>query len=144
MIALDRVNNPQNLGMIIRSCCAAGIDGLIISSEAGNTRLSPLVVKASAGTIFRTPIYRTGNLLQTLRVLAENGYQSFAMAAGKGDNALLWQGRQPTVFVLGNETEGVRPDILAATTGQLHIPMANGVESLNLAVTASLLAFRPK
>ena len=55
LIALDRIQNPQNLGMIIRTVCASGIDGLIIPSK-GSAKLDALVIKASAGTLFKTPI----------------------------------------------------------------------------------------
>ena len=141
VIALDRINNPQNLGMVIRSVCAAGITGLLMSSESGNTGLSPLVVKASAGTLFRTPIYRTGNLADSLAALARAGYEVIVLGAGRGGNALHWRSAKPAVMVLGNETDGVSAQVAAAATAQLHIPMANGVESLNVAVTAGVLAF---
>jgi len=141
IIALDRINNPQNLGMVIRSVCAAGITGLLLSSERGNTGLSPLVVKASAGTVFGASIYRTERLADSLAELAAAGYQVMVLAAGSGSNALHWHTPTPTIMVLGNESEGVSDEVAAVATGRLHIPMANGVDSLNVAVTAGILAF---
>lgn len=141
IIALDRVNNPQNLGMAIRSIAASPSDGLLLSSEPGNTGLSPLVVKASAGTLLKTPIYRCRNLAATLQSLKQHGYSIIALDAKADDS--LYQASLPTycVFVLGNESDGVSEAVSQQVDLLLQVPMSRGVESLNLAVTAALVAF---
>lgn len=141
LIALDRITNPQNLGMIIRSVCASPLTGLLLPSS-GCAPLSPLVIKASAGTLLRCPIFRCADLADTLPTLAARGADICVLSA---DGEQVLGDYQPTgsvVYVLGNETEGTSPAIVRCATRRLRIPMANGVESLNVAVAAALIAFR--
>ena len=141
LIALDRITNPQNLGMVIRSICASPIDGLLLPSK-GCAPLSPLVIKASAGTLFRCPIYRCDSLPEALSEFAELGTSICTLDAAQGRDLGGYQAQARTIYVLGNETDGVSKEVNQVATEQLNIPMANGVESLNVAVTAALLAFR--
>ncbi len=141
LIALDRITNPQNLGMVIRSICASPIDGLLLPSK-GCAPLSPLVIKASAGTLFRCPIYRCDSLSVALNAFAELGSSICTLNAAHGTDLAAYKAPARTIYVLGNETDGVSQEVNQLATEQLNIPMANEVESLNVAVTAALLAFR--
>ena len=141
LIAVDRVTNPQNLGMIIRSVCASPIDGLLLPIK-GCAPLSPLVIKASAGTLFKTTILRCESLPQTLTDFAA---QKTDVCVLKGDAQTVIGDYNPkgsVIYVLGNETEGVSTEVEKTASTAIKIPMYNGVESLNVAVTAALLAFR--
>ena len=141
LIALDRITNPQNLGMIIRSVAASPIAGLLLPTR-GCAPLSPLVIKASAGTLFRCPILRCDDLEEALADFRRAGGQ-VCVLSGAAEQVLADYGpASPVVFVLGNETEGVSRQVLQMADARVKIPMANGVESLNVAVTAALLAFR--
>jgi 23S rRNA (guanosine2251-2'-O)-methyltransferase len=141
LLAVDRINNPQNLGMIIRSACAGGMDGLLLPTEPGNTRLSPLVIKASTGTVFKFPIYQCNKLATTLVELQSYGYEVCSLQ-GDGEQSLLDKHRRkPTIYVLGNESDGVSSEVEKLADQRLSIPMHNGVESLNVAVAAALIAF---
>lgn len=140
VIALDRITNPQNLGMIIRSVCAAGIDGLLLP-KTGCAALSPLVIKASAGTLFRAPLFYCDHLASALSSMKDAGFAVCSLSSRASDSLFSYQQQRPTVYVLGNETEGVSPAVTALCDQQLRIPLHNGVESLNVAVTAALLAF---
>jgi 23S rRNA (guanosine2251-2'-O)-methyltransferase len=141
LLAVDRINNPQNLGMIIRSACAGGMNGLLLPSEAGNTRLSPLVIKASTGTLFKFPIYQCDKLSQTLIELQSHGYKVCSLQ-GDGEQSLLdSRDKEPAIYVLGNESEGVSTAVEKIADYRLCIPMHNGVESVNVAVAAALIAF---
>ena len=140
LIAVDAVTNPQNLGMIIRSVCASPCTALLLP-EQGCARLDALVIKASAGTLFKANIIRCNDLNKAIQSLQQNGAQAFALA-GKGQfelQNLPLTGRN--IYVLGNETHGVSQAIMQTCQHRLGIPMANGVESLNVSVTASLVAF---
>jgi 23S rRNA (guanosine2251-2'-O)-methyltransferase len=141
LIALDRINNPQNLGMAIRSVAASSLDGLLLSREPGNTRLSPLVVKASAGTFFKTPIYSCHQLAPTLRELQDEGYHIITLQADASDSLFALSLPRRSIFVLGNESDGVSADIAKLADQRAAIPLRRGVESLNVAVTAALVAF---
>jgi 23S rRNA (guanosine2251-2'-O)-methyltransferase len=139
IIALDGVTNPQNLGMIIRSCAAGRVDALLLPAR-GNAQITPLVIQSSAGTLFKLPIIKTSNLAQSLDRFAMSGATRYALDA---DAALDYhEAKAPkAVFVLGNESEGVSPPIRALCDRSIAIPMGRGVESLNVAITAALLAF---
>lgn len=139
-IALDSVHNPQNLGMIIRSVAAGFVDGLILPKK-GSAKISPLVIKASAGTLFKTNILYCDDLEKTLPRFKEQGADIYALSSHASSSLFDLKLSQKTIFVLGNESEGVSREIEKLANKTLSIPMKNGVESLNVAVTAALLAY---
>ncbi|XOV88647.1 MAG: TrmH family RNA methyltransferase [Pseudomonadota bacterium] len=141
LIAVDGVTNPQNLGMIIRSVGASPLDGILLASS-GNARVDGLVVKASAGTIFRTPIYFCEQLHPALVRLGAEGCRIYGLDAGGTCSILDVPPSGPQVFVLGNETSGLSSNIRALCDDFVSIPLANGIESLNVSVAAALVAFR--
>ncbi len=140
ILALDGITNPQNLGMIIRSATAGDIDGIVVP-EKGTAALGPLVIKASAGTIYRAPLLRCESLPEALASLQREGARVYTLASASPDSLFGHAAGDFCVYVLGNETEGVSAAVSNMADGQLSIPMRNGVESLNVAVTASLVAF---
>jgi len=148
LMALDSITNPQNLGMIIRSVCASKMNALLIP-EKGCAKLDALVIKASAGTLFKCPIIRCSNLAESLSQLKDNGFAVLTLEVD-GSRSLLDRSvhesggknqQDSSVFVIGNESDGVSDKVKALATDSVYIPMENGVESLNAAVTASLVAF---
>ena len=139
LLALDGINNPQNLGMIIRSAAASRIDGIVLPRK-NSTKLSPLVMKASAGTLFKMPIYYCEELSDILG-LRDTAFITLSSHAKEDIYSLKIPDR--AVFVLGNESEGVSDSITTASTHQVSIPMHRGVESLNVAVTAGIVSFLP-
>lgn len=141
IIALDRITNPQNLGMIIRSVCAGGAKALLLP-EKGCAKLDALVIKASAGTLFRAPILRCKNLASALQEFRDSGSEIYGLSSHAKDQLKEVSAEGGKVFVLGNETDGVSKEVADQCNRLISIPMNNGVESLNVAVTASLLAFR--
>lgn len=140
IIALDGVTNPQNLGMIIRSCAAGNIDAILLPAK-GAAQISPLVIKASAGTLFRMPIIKTSNLKETLSDLKKEGASLYTLSSHANKSYKEQTYTDKTVFVLGNESEGVSPAVEKVCDESISIPMNRGVESLNVAVTAALLSF---
>lgn len=141
LLALDRITNPQNLGMIIRSVCASPMTGLLLP-EKGCAKLDSLVIKASAGTLFKARILRCPDLAACLARFREAGANVYGLDAA-GDTtpkALHEQGQR--IFVMGNETDGLSADVQKHCSHSVSIPMQNGVESLNVSIAASLIAFR--
>lgn len=141
LIAVDNVTNPQNLGMIIRSVCASPCLGLLMP-ERGCARLDALVIKASAGTLFKTTIYRCQDLARTLMQFAQQDTAVFGLDAHAQHSLAGFAPGKRSIYVLGNETEGLSAPVRQACNRTLSIPMCNGVESLNVSIAASLLAFR--
>jgi len=138
VLALDGVQNPQNLGMIIRSAVAGHIDAIILPRH-NSAKLSPLVMKASAGTLFKIPIVYCKTLEDVLDTF--DGADIYALSSHAKENIYAANLKAKTVFVLGNESEGVSKTVMKYCNNAVSIPMQRGVESLNVAVTASLLAF---
>ncbi len=144
LLALDGITNPQNLGMIIRSATAGNIDGILLPAK-GCANIDPLVIKASAGTVFRAPILRTDKSLnQALSQCRQQGADICGLSSHAPKTLQEFHPNHACVFVLGNESTGVSSDVQKLCNQWVKIPMNNGVESLNVAVTAALIAFRPK
>jgi 23S rRNA (guanosine2251-2'-O)-methyltransferase len=138
LIALDGIQNPQNLGMIIRSSAAGNIDGIILPKK-NSAKISPLVIKASAGTLFKLPIYYCNSLKDILPNL--NDTKIYALSSHAKNSIYNLNLESKSIFVLGNESDGVSQEIENLCNDSLSIPMQRGVESLNVAVTAGLIAF---
>jgi 23S rRNA (guanosine2251-2'-O)-methyltransferase len=137
LLALDGIHNPQNLGMIIRSAAAGKIDGIILPKK-NSAKISPLVVKASVGTLFKIPIYYCEELAEVLKELDATKY----LLSSHAKNSIYdLKESKKSIFVLGNESEGVSKEVEAVCDDFISIPLNRGVESLNVAVTASLIAF---
>lgn len=141
LLALDGVQNPQNLGMIIRSACAGNINGILLPQK-GNAQIDPLVIKASAGTVFRAPLLRCKDLTQALQDFKNDGAVICALSSHATTELKKFTPKSACIYVLGNESEGVSNEVTRLCNEQVYIPMSNGVESLNVAVTAALIAFR--
>jgi 23S rRNA (guanosine2251-2'-O)-methyltransferase len=140
VIALDGVTNPQNIGMIVRSAAAAGMDA-ILWPGAGSPWVSGLIIKASAATVYRFPIVRCHTLAEGLYELKAAGFTLFGLASGVGGNLFDLDAPHRAAFVVGSETEGLSPEIDGLMDERLSIPMAPGVESLNVAAAATLVCF---
>ena len=140
IIALDGVTNPQNLGMIIRSCAAGNVDAILLPTK-GAAQISPLVIKASVGTLFKMPIIKTSDLKETLASFKKEGAEVYTLSSHASKSYKEQPYGSKIIFVLGNESEGVSKSVEAVCSDSIAIPMQRGVESLNVAVTAALLAF---
>ncbi|HEY8938584.1 MAG TPA: RNA methyltransferase, partial [Cellvibrio sp.] len=110
LLALDGVQNPQNLGMIIRSACAGNIDGILLPQK-GNAQIDPLVIKASAGTVFRAPLLRCKDLKEALIDFKKNGATLCALSSHAQTELKKFSPAGPCIYVLGNESEGVSKEV---------------------------------
>ena len=140
VIALDGIHNPQNLGMIIRSCVAGDVDAIILPTK-NSAQISPLVIKASVGTLFKLPIIKTDSFIKTLEKFKNADAKLYTLSSHAKNSYKNEVYTTKTIFILGNESEGVSSEVEKLSTTSISIPMKRGVESLNVAVTASLLAF---
>lgn len=138
LIALDGIQNPQNLGMIVRSCAAGNVDGIILPKK-NSAKISPLVIKASAGTLFKLPIYYCNSLDDILRELDD--VKIYLLSSHAKNSVYNIDKSKKMIFVLGNESDGVSKEVSQLCNSSISIPMNRGVESLNVAVTASIIAF---
>lgn len=140
LVALDRVQDPGNLGTILRSAEAAGADGLITLAGSADV-FSPKTLRASMGSALRLPVLPNlspDELLASarrlgLRLLAASG------SAIRNHRDLDWRG--PVLLILGNEGSGVSPTLHAVCEESVRIPIKAPVESLNVAAAATVLLF---
>jgi len=143
ILVIDGVTTPQNVGMIIRSATAGDIDAIILPSK-NTAKISPLVVKASVGTVFKIAIINSQDLAEDLNALLLNGANIYALDSRAKESLWSMTHSQKEVYILGNESEGISKISRELSTHSISIPMSRGVESLNVAVTASLIALCPK
>jgi 23S rRNA (guanosine2251-2'-O)-methyltransferase len=139
VLVLDGVTNPANVGMVLRSATAAGLDGVLLPRR-GVPGIDPLVIKASAGVAFRAPVLRASTAEEGCVVLRGAGFAVFGLDAG-GASLLDADLPRRVALVLGNETDGISAAVRAECDGMLAIPMQGGVESLNVASAAAVAAF---
>ena len=142
ILALDGITNPQNLGMIIRSVAASPINGLLLPKK-GCAKIDPLVHKASAGTLIKSRIYFCQTIESGLKSLRSSGYHIIGLSGNSEQQlANLRNRNKKTAFVLGNETTGIRGSVLELCHELARIPLESGVESINVAMAATIVAFR--
>lgn len=140
VLVLDGVNNPANVGMIIRTATAAGISGVVLP-RSGSPSIDPLVIKASAGVAFRAPVIRCRTGAEAVKEFGRIGFRVYGLS-GTGRTSLYAEDiPERAAFVLGNETAGVAPETREQVDRWLRIPMAGGVESLNVASAAAVVCF---
>ena len=121
--------------------CAGELDGLLLPRKGG-AAISPLVIKASAGTVFRATLVRCERLGEALALCRGAGAEICCLGTRARESLFELHPSGSVVYVLGNETDGVSAEVSALCDRHLVIPMSHGVESLNVAVTAALIAFR--
>lgn len=142
LIAVDGITNPQNLGMIVRAVGGSPRAGLILARR-GNAPIDGLVIKASAGTLFRTPVFRCDSLPDALDNLKSTGYRVYGLDASATLELADLKEPGPHVLVFGNETTGLSDEVMNRCDGLISLPMARGIESLNVAVAAGIVAYAP-
>lgn len=140
ILALETIQDPGNLGTIVRTAAAAGAAGLWLSQDTVEID-NPKVLRSSTGQWFRLPMAVSPDLKATCLECQQAGMQIVATLP----NAKLtyweidWQ--QPTLILLGNEGAGLSPQLSAIADKQVSIPLSAGVESLNVAIATALLLY---
>jgi 23S rRNA (guanosine2251-2'-O)-methyltransferase len=140
LLLLDGVTTPANVGMILRTATAAGLDGIVLPRR-GVAGIDPLVVKASAGVAFRAPVLHCSTALEAAERLTDAGYTLVGLDGAAERTVFEADFDRYTAFVLGSETAGVSDELRGYLGERLRIPMAAGVESLNVASAAAVLCF---
>jgi len=141
-LLLDTIQDPGNVGTILRSAAAFGVDAVILADCADVT--SPKTVRASMGAVFRCPVYTTHTPTEIIAQLRENGHRVLGAALGEntldlGKAAL----RQNDVIIIGNEGHGIRHEVLDVCDETIRIPMSEDtrLRSFNLSNAANIVLF---
>ena len=137
LVILDGVQDPGNVGTIIRTAEALGISGAVLSQDCADI-YSPKTLRASMGSVFRLPCV-TADLVQTIGALREDGYTVYgAMLDESAQRLGEIRFCERSAVVIGSEGRGISEQVRAACSGGLYIPIT-GAESLNAAVAASII-----
>ena len=140
LVAMDGVQDPGNVGTIIRTADAAGFDGVLLSAQCADV-FSPKVLRATMGSIFRMGIRVTDDLPGTLKQMVQEGA---SVLSSQLDGEPFYQ-RSPLnerfVLVIGSEGNGVTEEVKAVATHKVKLPMRGGAESLNAAVAAGIMMY---
>lgn len=140
LVALDQVQDPQNLGAICRTAECAGATGVILP-ERRTADLTPAVCKASAGAVEHLPVARVRNLADWLKEAKAAGLWCYgADAAGEMDYRAV-DFRGGVVLVLGSEGRGLRPRVAASCDGLVSLPLRGRIESLSVSAAAAVLLY---
>jgi TrmH family RNA methyltransferase len=139
LVCVD-VRDPGNLGAVLRIAGATGMAGVICCAGTVDP-FNPKVVRASAGAVFRVPLIVGVPPLEALQALEDAGYRCWATVAHDGRDYSLADLGGRVALVLGNEGVGLGAEVVSRLDGALTIPMEDGTESLNVAMTVAVLCF---
>ncbi len=139
LIALDQVQDPHNLGAIIRTAAAVGA-GVVISRHRA-AEITGAVVKASAGMTERADVARVRNLADFLAMAKAAGFWTYGASGFAGSDYTAQDYSYPTCFVMGSEGEGLGRRVESTCDVMVGIPLEGGVESLNVSVSAGILLY---
>lgn len=140
MFALDNVQDPGNLGTIIRTLDCAGINTLLLSNGCAD-EYNPKVIRSTMGAIFRVNVFSNLNLKEELEKLKEEGYNIVVTSLEGATNMFEHKFEGKNIVVIGNESNGVSKEVQDLANVRIKIPMAGQTESLNAGVAASLVAY---
>ena len=138
-ICLCSLQDPGNVGTIIRTAEALGVDGVLLTDDCPDV-YSPKVLRSTMGSVFRIPTVYFENETQMLNALKENEYTTYAAVLDKNSICL---GRfsfvEKSAVLIGNEANGLSKDVSSACDFSLYVPMKGGAESLNAATAANII-----
>jgi 23S rRNA (guanosine2251-2'-O)-methyltransferase len=140
LVVLDGVEDPRNLGAILRSCEAAGVDGVLLP-ERHSAGLSETVAKASAGALEYVRVARIGNVAQGLEALKARGLWVVGFDAAGSERWDRTDFRRPTALVLGGEGRGIRRLVRERCDQLVFLPLFGHVASLNVSVAAGIALY---
>lgn len=140
LVALDLVQDPQNLGSILRTAAFFGVAGIIIPKDR-SVRLTPSAVRASAGGAARVPVGEVTNLARTLQKCVSIGMSVAGTVVDGGLPLDRLPKTGPRVIVLGSEGTGMRRLVRESCSMNVTIPSPGGFESLNVGVTAGIMLY---
>ena len=141
-IVLDDVNDPGNLGTIIRTAAALGFD-MIISSIQTVDYYNEKVLRATQGAIFKIPLFKM-NLIDAINLLKKNNVKLYGTSLKSAISVTTVDKNSKLAFVLGNEANGVSEDVLNVCDQNIIIPLDNNVESLNVGIAGAILMWELK
>lgn len=141
VLVLAQVDNPSNVGAIVRSAAAFGFTGLVVDAESADP-YARRALRVAMGTTFQLDFARTGSTDELFDALEASGFATFAMTPDSTATPLdAVRPPQRIALILGSERDGLSADVLDRAGHRVRIPMADGVDSLNVAAAAAVACY---
>ena len=139
-VVLENLQDPGNLGTILRTGEGAGVTGVIMSDNTVDI-YNPKVIRSTMGSVYRVPFVYEKDLIAVLEKMHEKGIKTYAAHLKGQDYYDSFSFKEPTAFLIGNEGNGLTEALSKAASSYLKIPMEGKVESLNAGIAAALLMY---
>ncbi|HEY2867021.1 MAG TPA: RNA methyltransferase [Pyrinomonadaceae bacterium] len=143
VVMLNEVNNPSNLGAVVRTAEAAGAAGLIVSKNSADA-FSAKALRSAMGAAFRLPIWEDADVNAALEWARSEGFRTIAASGGGETDYLALDWKRPSLLILGSEAHGLSQELTTRADTTVRIAMTESVESLNLAVSAGVILFEAR
>ncbi len=143
LVLLHQINNPANLGAILRTCEAVGAAGVITTNRSADA-FSPKALRGAMGASLRLPMWTNADFYEVLSWAKTNNFTSVCADVSATKSYLEIDWNKPRLLIFGSEAHGLSAEELEKVDESLLIPMENAVESLNLAVSAGVILFEAK
>jgi TrmH family RNA methyltransferase len=140
LVVMHGINNPVNVGAILRTAEAAGVTGAIATAHTSDP-FSPKALRGAMGSAFRLPIWRGPDYADVIAWCAESGTRTIAASANSARLFTEVDWRGASALVVGPESSGLSPEEIALADEAVRIPMQGSVESLNVAVAAGIILY---
>ncbi len=140
IVILENIQDPGNLGTIMRSCEGAGVTGIIMSEDTVDI-YNPKVVRSTMGSLFRMPFIYAKDIAEVTRHLGREGYKTYAAALTGSVPYTSVSYTEPCAILIGNEGNGLTDNAINAASSCIRIPMNGSLESLNAAVSTAVITY---
>ena len=139
-VLLENLQDPGNLGTILRTAEGAGVTGVILSRDCVDI-YNPKVIRSTMGSVYRVPHFYADDFHEVIDELKETGVTVYAAALESGEIYDTYSYVEGSAFIIGNEGNGLRPETVTKAGKRCYLPMEGRVESLNASVAASVLMY---
>src|ERR1700754_1747175 len=140
ILVLDAITDVRNMGAIARTAECAGVHAIVIPAK-GSAQINADGIKTSAGALYKIPVCRHDNFMQTIRFLQESGLQLVCCTEKTQDFIYAPDYTLPTAIVMGSEEDGVRNEVIRIADHLAKIPMFGEIESLNVSVSTGVILY---
>lgn len=140
LLVLENIQDPGNLGTMIRTAEGAGVDGVILSPDCVDI-YNPKTIRSTMGSIYRVPFFLADDLQGILKELRQEGIHTFAACLKESKSYEKGDYTKGTAFLLGNESNGLSLELAAGADTRIRIPMEGKLESLNVSIASAILLY---
>jgi 23S rRNA (guanosine2251-2'-O)-methyltransferase len=140
ILVLDSITDVRNMGALARTAECAGVHAIVIPAK-GSAQINADAVKTSAGALYKIPVCRHDNFVQTIKFLQESGLQIVCCTEKTNDFIYKPDYTAPTAIIMGSEEDGIRNEIIRTADYLAKIPMFGEIESLNVSVSAGVILY---